>query len=456
MLSTAAWNAFLKTLEEPPPNTVFVLATTEAQKVPATVVDRCHRFDFQRPTVEQIASVVRRAAQAEGSRSPPRPSPRSRARQRAASATRSARSSSSSPTAARRSRSRTCWRCSGSPTRSCRRGDRRGRGGRRPRGAAAVAGCVEQGRDAGAFVADLEVRARELLVVRTLGEVPAELSLTPELDAALQSAGASASRRACSCACSSRSGRARGDARRRRPAHAPGAGAGEGRQARPSTPRRRRCSPASSAWSAGACRQRPPSAGPSVLAGRSGPRDRARARAGVRPARSRVSAVGGAHDRASGAAGGRPRASAPTCGMLRRPSEPRRRGRSSRRSERRAAQRSPGRADRAAAARPRVAARCGRRSWSWCAPSNALLRALIEDARPVGIDGQELTVAFAASAPFLKRKAEDPANRASSIAALRRLTGGGWRISFELRSELDAPAERPGPRLPPRRSGSGA
>src|SRR5438309_8083679 len=66
MLSTAAWNAFLKTLEEPPPNTVFVLATTEAQKVPPTVVDRCHRFDFHRPTVEQIASVVRRAAAAEG------------------------------------------------------------------------------------------------------------------------------------------------------------------------------------------------------------------------------------------------------------------------------------------------------------------------------------------------------------------------------------------------------
>ena len=71
MLSTAAWNAFLKTLEEPPPNTVFVLATTEAQKVPATVVDRCHRFDFHRPTVEQIASVVRRAAQAEAIEIPP-------------------------------------------------------------------------------------------------------------------------------------------------------------------------------------------------------------------------------------------------------------------------------------------------------------------------------------------------------------------------------------------------
>ena len=71
MLSNAAWNAFLKTLEEPPPNTVFVLATTEAGKVPATVVDRCHRFDFHRPTVEQIASVIRRVADAESIEIPP-------------------------------------------------------------------------------------------------------------------------------------------------------------------------------------------------------------------------------------------------------------------------------------------------------------------------------------------------------------------------------------------------
>jgi len=66
MLSSQAWNAFLKTLEEPPPNTVFVLATTEAAKVLPTVVDRCHRFDFSRPTVEQLASVVRRVAEKEG------------------------------------------------------------------------------------------------------------------------------------------------------------------------------------------------------------------------------------------------------------------------------------------------------------------------------------------------------------------------------------------------------
>ena len=66
MLSPAAWNAFLKTLEEPPAHVVFVLATTEAHKVPATIVDRCHRFVFQRPSLEQIAGVVRRVADQEG------------------------------------------------------------------------------------------------------------------------------------------------------------------------------------------------------------------------------------------------------------------------------------------------------------------------------------------------------------------------------------------------------
>jgi DNA polymerase III subunit gamma/tau len=66
MLTPAAWNAFLKTLEEPPQHVVFVLATTEAHKVPATIIDRCHRFDFQRPSLEQIAGVLKRVASEEG------------------------------------------------------------------------------------------------------------------------------------------------------------------------------------------------------------------------------------------------------------------------------------------------------------------------------------------------------------------------------------------------------
>ena len=65
MLTPQAWNAFLKTLEEPPPHVIFVLATTEAHKVPPTIVDRCHRFDFQRPSLEQIAAVLRRVAEQE-------------------------------------------------------------------------------------------------------------------------------------------------------------------------------------------------------------------------------------------------------------------------------------------------------------------------------------------------------------------------------------------------------
>ncbi len=66
MLTREAWNAFLKTLEEPPPHTVFVLATTEAHKVMPTIVDRCQRFDFQRPSGRQIAGVVERVSEAEG------------------------------------------------------------------------------------------------------------------------------------------------------------------------------------------------------------------------------------------------------------------------------------------------------------------------------------------------------------------------------------------------------
>jgi hypothetical protein len=75
---------------------------------------------------------------------------------------------------------------------------------------------------------------------------------------------------------------------------------------------------------------------------------------------------------------------------------------------------------------------------------NALLGALIEEAQPVAIAGEELTVAFAATAPFLKKKADDPVNRAAVTAALRDITGGRWRVSFELRGELDAPGRRGG------------
>ncbi len=54
MLSTAAFNALLKTLEEPPPHVIFVFATTEIHKVPATILSRCQRFDFKRIPKERI------------------------------------------------------------------------------------------------------------------------------------------------------------------------------------------------------------------------------------------------------------------------------------------------------------------------------------------------------------------------------------------------------------------
>ncbi len=55
MLSKAAFNALLKTLEEPPPHVVFIFATTEIPQVPATILSRCQRFDFKRISVRQIA-----------------------------------------------------------------------------------------------------------------------------------------------------------------------------------------------------------------------------------------------------------------------------------------------------------------------------------------------------------------------------------------------------------------
>jgi DNA polymerase-3 subunit gamma/tau len=65
MLTTQAWNALLKTLEEPPPRTVFILATTEAGKVLPTVEDRCHRINFRRPSLGVLTAQIARIAEAE-------------------------------------------------------------------------------------------------------------------------------------------------------------------------------------------------------------------------------------------------------------------------------------------------------------------------------------------------------------------------------------------------------
>jgi len=65
MLSTAAFNALLKTLEEPPPHAIFVLATTEIHKIPATVLSRCQRHEFRRLPVDEIVAQLRMIIKAE-------------------------------------------------------------------------------------------------------------------------------------------------------------------------------------------------------------------------------------------------------------------------------------------------------------------------------------------------------------------------------------------------------
>ncbi|HDM90806.1 MAG TPA: DNA polymerase III subunit gamma/tau, partial [candidate division WOR-3 bacterium] len=66
MLTQEAFNALLKTLEEPPPNVVFIMATTEPRKVPETIVSRTQRFDFRPVSEELIAQRIRKVAELEG------------------------------------------------------------------------------------------------------------------------------------------------------------------------------------------------------------------------------------------------------------------------------------------------------------------------------------------------------------------------------------------------------
>ena len=66
MLTKEAFNALLKTLEEPPAHVVFILATTEIEKLPDTIVSRCQSFTFKKPTVRILAKMIARVAEKEG------------------------------------------------------------------------------------------------------------------------------------------------------------------------------------------------------------------------------------------------------------------------------------------------------------------------------------------------------------------------------------------------------
>ncbi|MFE4714590.1 DNA polymerase III subunit gamma/tau [Paenibacillus sp. NPDC056722] len=66
MLTTEAFNALLKTLEEPPPHVMFILATTEPHKLPATIISRCQRFDFRRVSLEEQTGHLKQICEKEG------------------------------------------------------------------------------------------------------------------------------------------------------------------------------------------------------------------------------------------------------------------------------------------------------------------------------------------------------------------------------------------------------
>ena len=66
MLTTEAFNALLKTLEEPPKHVIFILATTEVHKLPATILSRCQRYDFRLGTDKEIREVIERSSKGEG------------------------------------------------------------------------------------------------------------------------------------------------------------------------------------------------------------------------------------------------------------------------------------------------------------------------------------------------------------------------------------------------------
>jgi DNA polymerase III subunit gamma/tau len=464
MLSTAAWNAFLKTLEEPPPNTVFVLATTEAQKVPATVIDRCHRFDFHRPTVEQIAGVVRRTAQAEQIEIP------------AEAVSALARSATGSFRDALGTLEQLVT-YSGSEialddvlavlgvtdARLLEASVDAVAGGDARQALQIVATCAEQGRDAASFAGDLEVRARELLVVQTLGEVPGELSLTPEADAALQ---AQAERVPAAVVVrllealgeALEAVRAGADARTRlelslvkaaKPdvdsslralldrierLERDGASGGVARDAvaadrelAPSEPRGPLAASAPAVATAApdaAEASAPAPATPAPAAGE--PAARAAAAAPAPPvAQTPPSAPQAREPQPSEAA-----VEVSVAAIAAVPPRSREEGNGS--------QSGP-----AASAQAIAEDLAPLLAW-WPAVvdlvrgDNALLGACIEEAQPVDVKGDDLVVAFSAAMPFHKKKAETPDNRAAVTAALQDVTGRRWRVSYELHDGIGA------------------
>jgi len=446
MLSPQAWNAFLKTLEEPPPNTLFVLATTEAQKVLPTVVDRCHRFDFQRPTVEQIGAVVHRAAEAESididARSIALIARSATGSFRDALGTLEQLLAYSGPRIALEDvvavlgvadvelLIEALEAVAGKDAR---------------RALLVVARAAEGGRDPAGFMRDLEAHARALLVVQVLERVPPELSLTPEADQRLRSQAAAVPRgdvvrlldllaHALEALRAGADGRTQLELALVKAAD-PQVDAGTGALAR-------RIERLEAAFAGGAT----PDA--------SGPADPGRARAasaagppaGTAPPPQAVAATGAAPALAAAVAAAPPEpavipgpvpASQPVApGPAAAPAPAPAPGPAA------APEPAP---EPAAAAGPVPIPPLAELAALWPAVIDAvrqtkpLLAAVIVQGRPIALEGDLLTVAFAPQATFLCRQASDPANRGAVGEALRTVTGAGVRLSFELREEVAAP-----------------
>jgi DNA polymerase III subunit gamma/tau len=418
MLSTAAWNAFLKTLEEPPPNTVFVLATTEPQKVLATVVDRCHRFDFQRPTAEQIATVVARSATAESITIGPE-TVAVLARHASGSFRDALGTLEQLQTyAGAEIELADVLAVLGISDAELLFSALDAVAAADPRAAlAAVADAVDGGHDPAAFIRELETHTRELLVVQMQGGgVPPELSLTPERDERLaaQAAGLSTGalvRTLDLLAAALTHLRAGADARTQlelalvKAARAdldPSLSALASRieQLEPGTGAP---APALRAADAG-----PPPPEPLRPPAPADPPPEASAPAEADPVAERVVAPEGNGSAATAT-----------------PDEP------------------------VVALRPTEALTLERLVSLWpdvldtVRAGNAMLGAVVDDARPVELAGNRLVLAFGEDAAFLRKKAEERATRSALTEAVRAVTGHALTFSYELREGEGAPAPLP-------------
>jgi DNA polymerase-3 subunit gamma/tau len=414
MLSTAAWNAFLKTLEEPPPNTVFVLATTDPQKVLPTVVDRCHRFDFQRPTVEQIVTVLDRVARAE-SIEIGREAIAVLARHAAGSFRDALGTLEQLQTYAGSQIAlsdvlsvlgisdvellvRAADAIAAADARAA---------------LAVVAEAVEGGRDPAGFIRELEAHARELLIVQMHdGIVPAELSVTADRDERLaEQAGALTTaaliRTLDLLATALTHLKAGADARTQLELAVV-------RAARPDLdPTLSALATRVEALETGApVRERAPAHEPAAAE----PAAEAPTPVAERPAPVAEASAPVVEAPAPGAEQPAPAHEAP------------------------------------AAVPPRDAVETLsledlRRVWptvlDTVRATNAMLSAVVGDAEPVELAGDKLVLAFGEDAAFVRRKAEERANRAAISEAVRAVTGHVVTLSYESRAGQAAPAAQP-------------